>query len=30
MCLEEKTVMGMMDEAEALGSQALVNANQYK
>ena len=29
MCLEEKTVMGMMDESEALGSQALVNANQY-
>jgi hypothetical protein len=28
--LGRKTVMGMMEEAEALGSQAVVNANQYK
>jgi len=28
--LGRKTVMGLMSEAEALGSQAVVNANQYK
>jgi len=28
--LGRETIMGMMDEAEALGSQAVVNANQYK
>jgi hypothetical protein len=27
--LGRKTVMGLMAEAEALGSQAIVNANQY-
>ena len=28
--LGRETVMGMMEEAERLGSQAVVNANQYK
>ena len=28
--LGRKTVMNLMSEAEALGSQAVVNANQYK
>ena len=28
--LGRKTVMGLMSEAEALGSQAVANANQYK